>query len=433
MIADRFVMGFLIIGFLVLLVGFVSRALCWLSYDARVRGCNTWIPVTLFLGSPIIGAFIAIILRARIPFVAGITLLIPFIGVVLWLTTRPRRLHQPNEESNHSSLSWLRRLGWLCVGAAIFIAATPFCISFLVVGAARNVFNWKATINPSTHRLDPKTFHFPNGKIVTLNDPKIDLGYTFEEVEFPAVDGKTLRGWLVPGKVVSSIAIVAVHGMGEDRRDFLGRMPLLHDAGYSVLLFDCRNHGASDGDGEGATLAINESRDVSSAVRYMKRSRGFSHIVAIGISQGAASSILAAGKDPNIDGVIADSPFGNFSDLIGSAAKIYGLPHWLASFTVHMAYWRLNASSTGYPLEAVAHISPRPLLLIHCTGDAIIPFQASQALFARAGRPKSLWLIPNSFHTGAFLNHQEEYKQHVTDFLHTFFRLDKAASGSAAF
>jgi hypothetical protein len=44
MIADRFVLGFLVIGFLVLLVGFISTVLRWMSNDARARGRNKWIP-----------------------------------------------------------------------------------------------------------------------------------------------------------------------------------------------------------------------------------------------------------------------------------------------------------------------------------------------------------------------------------------------------
>jgi uncharacterized protein len=425
MIADRFVLGFLVIGFLVLLVGFISTILRWMSVDAPARGRNKWIPATLFLGLPILGGAAAGFLHAKIPVIAGITLVLPLIGIIIWLIIRPQRLQSASEGTASSSLR--RRLGWLCGGTAIFAVAIPLCISFLVIGAARNR-GWKTTFNPSTHRLDPLKFNLRDGKVLTISDPQIDLGYMFEDVEFPAVDGRTLRGWFVPGKKASSIAIVAVHGNAGDRRDFLHRLPLFHDAGYPVLLFDCRNRGASDGDGEGSTLGVNESRDVSSAAQYLKRSRGFPRIVAVGISQGAASSILAAGKDPNIDGVIADSPFGDFDDLIGEAARLYGLPHWLASLTVRMGYWRLNVRGTGTPLEAVALISPRPLLLIHGTSDTIIPFQASQALFARAGQPKSLWLIPNSRHTGAFSERPEEYKQHLTDFLHTFFALDKAAA-----
>jgi hypothetical protein len=49
--------------------------------------------------------------------------------------------------------------------------------------------------NPATHRLRPlkgETF---------VRDPETDFKFAFEDVEFPAMDGRTLRGWLVPASV----------------------------------------------------------------------------------------------------------------------------------------------------------------------------------------------------------------------------------------
>jgi len=423
--ADLVVLGFFTISLLALIVGFVFILIRWMSVDARARGSSKWIPTALLIGLPLIGGSIAGLLRAKIPITAAIVFVLPFIAIGTWLMIRPK--NSVNGKLQDASIVLKHRLYWLCVSAGIFAVATPFCISFLVVGAARHP-GLKASVDPSTHRLNPKIIHLKNGKVLTLNDPKIDLGYTFEDVEFPAVDGKTLRGWFVPSSEASSVAIIAVHGGADDRRSFLRSLPIFHDAGYPVLLFDCRNYGASDGDGKGASFGVNESRDVSSAAGYLKRSRGFLQTVAVGWSQGAASAILAAKNDPNIDGVIAEAPFGDFNDLIGQAARMYGLPRWLASLTVRMGYWRLNARSTGMPLDAVANISPRPILLIHGTEDKTVPFQASQTLFARAGQPKSLWLAPKSGHD-VFAVYAQEYKQHVIGFLNTFFKLEKTETG----
>jgi len=425
--ADLVVLGFFTISALALFVGFVFIFLRWMSVDARARGSSKWIPAALFIGLPLIGGSIAGLLRAKIPITVAIIFVLPFIAIITWLLIRPKI--SVNGKLQDASIVLKHRLCWLCASAGIFAVATPFCISFLVIGAARNP-GLKSTYDPITHRLDPLKISLGNGKVLTISDPKIDFGYTFEDVEFPAVDGKTLRGWLVPGKEPSSVAIITVHGSGEDRRGgFLRRLPVFHDAGYTVLLFDCRNYGASDGDGKGASFGVNESRDVSSAADYLKRSRGYRRIVAVGFSQGAASAIMAAGKNSNIDGVIAEASYGDLNDFIGNAQRKYGFPHWLASLTVHMGYWRLNARSTGTPLEAVAHISPRPILLIHGTGDKAIPFQASQTLFARAGQPKSLWLAPKAGHGAVFAKHEQEYKQHVLGFLNTFFKLEKTETG----
>jgi len=81
-------------------------------------------------------------------------------------------------------------------------------------------------------------------------DPLQDFNIPFESVEFPAVDRQTLRGWFVPGNTDAAAAIITVHGGGTDRRSYLDMVPVLHEAGYPVLLFDNRERRCDDADGE---------------------------------------------------------------------------------------------------------------------------------------------------------------------------------------
>ncbi|CAM9179644.1 unnamed protein product [Chrysoparadoxa australica] len=71
-------------------------------------------------------------------------------------------------------------------------------------------------------------------------DPKTDLGLEFESVKVPLRENgnhlpgnKFLRGWLVRGKdsegKESGVAVVAVHGGGRDRRQWLRHTPMLHE------------------------------------------------------------------------------------------------------------------------------------------------------------------------------------------------------------
>lgn len=229
-----------------------------------------------------------------------------------------------------------------------------------------------------------------------VHDPRIDLGLDFESVEFPAKDRETLRGWLVRGDARST-AVVGVHGLGADRRNLLEQVPLFHSLGYTVLLFDCRNHGISGGDGVGPSGGVHESEDVSSAVAFLKNAGRFREVVAFGISQGAASSILAAGRDAHIDGVIAAAPFEDLAGMIAGVARGRGASRVGAAIAGRVIAWRLGAGSDS-PLEAVARIAPRPLLLIHGTDDDLISNQSSKDLFARAREPKQLWLVEGANH-----------------------------------
>ena len=90
-------------------------------------------------------------------------------------------------------------------------------------------------------------------------DPRTELGLDFEDVEFSAIDGSTLRGWFVPAAGPTDAAIVTVHGGGGDRRSYMGLLPTLHFAGYAVLLFDCREQGISDGNARGMSLGMRDA------------------------------------------------------------------------------------------------------------------------------------------------------------------------------
>ncbi len=56
------------------------------------------------------------------------------------------------------------------------------------------------------------------------------------------------------------------------------------------------------------------------------------------------------------------------------------------------------------PIDVVHQISPRPLLLIHGEYDPLIPLSHARALYARAGQPKQLIVIPHGSHDIPNLN-----------------------------
>ncbi len=251
-------------------------------------------------------------------------------------------------------------------------------------------------------------------------DPRTDLGLDYEAVELPARDGSTLRGWFVPGDPGATAGVVAVHGAGADRREFLRQVPVLHRAGYPVLLFDCREHGISDGAGRGISLGIRESEDVVAAVAFAKHSRGLERVAVIGTSQGAASAILAAAADPSIDAVIAENSFTSIEDLIRDVRvpeDARPTPGWVARVVAAFSIWRMGGWGRPAPIDVVAAIAPRPLLLMHGTKDRAIPSAHSERLRAAAGEPVELWLLEGGRHAALFDRAPEEWERRVLGFL----------------
>jgi fermentation-respiration switch protein FrsA (DUF1100 family) len=54
----------------------------------------------------------------------------------------------------------------------------------------------------------------------------------------------------------------------------------------------------------------------------------------------------------------------------------------------------------------IADISPIPLLIMHGTGDSIIPYDHSEKLYALAKHPKKLIIAPHAQHLGALQNNK---------------------------
>jgi pimeloyl-ACP methyl ester carboxylesterase len=147
------------------------------------------------------------------------------------------------------------------------------------------------------------------------------LGYS--DVSFPSAEDEiTLRGWYMPAAGSEQIIIV-VHGAGGNRADTSIGIPDiiagLADHGYSVLAFDLRGHGESDGNRISA--GYYEVRDLDGAVEYVK-TLGYGDIGVLGFSMGAVTSVIAAGENTDIDAVVADSSIADLNDIIGPEFKM---------------------------------------------------------------------------------------------------------------
>lgn len=151
-----------------------------------------------------------------------------------------------------------------------------------------------------------------------------DLGLFVEKVVFAATDGVTLRGWFLRAEgAAPRPAIVFVHGWPWNRVgnrvgstilpdrtvDFLEPAQALHAAGFHVLLFDLRNHGAS-GAAIPVTFGPHEARDFVGAVEWLRQRRDVdgARIGAIGYSMGANTIIYGIPQCQPIRAAIAVQP-----------------------------------------------------------------------------------------------------------------------------
>jgi fermentation-respiration switch protein FrsA (DUF1100 family) len=145
----------------------------------------------------------------------------------------------------------------------------------------------------------------------------------------------------------------------------------------------------------------------------------------LGISMGGSVAILAAAKDKRIRAVVDDSGFSDAPRVIAASfEKFIHLPAFpFAPVTIGIANLRAGIDvNQVLPVDVIGEISPRPLLLIHDTGDSVVPTDNSLRNYAAARQPKELWLVPGAEHGRAHTTAKAEYESKVSHFFESAIR-----------
>ncbi|MGO4955992.1 alpha/beta hydrolase [Luteococcus sp. Sow4_B9] len=243
-----------------------------------------------------------------------------------------------------------------------------------------------------------------------------EVGVDAVDVTFTAADGTRLAGWWL-GREDAERVVVISHGHRGSKADMLGIGPGLWRAGNSVLLYDFRGNGES-ADGP-QSLAHYEQLDLVAAIDLAAGLAPGLPISLVGFSMGAATSILVAAQDARIESVVADSPFADMHGVIAAAARGLHLPPVPLVSLVD----RVTSLRYGYrfadvaPIDVVEKIAPRPLLLVHCSDDHVIPVEHSRRLADAAGPSAHLEIVDGLDHCGAYFADRPGYIARVADFL----------------
>lgn len=259
-------------------------------------------------------------------------------------------------------------------------------------------------------------------------DDPAPLGLKPEEVTFPTREfsdkkegeSLTLAGWFIPGASKDAPVFIVLHGKGDNRIGVTKYVGMLVRAGYAVLAYDHRHHGASEG--RYATYGYYEGYDVSAAIDYLA-GRGDCNTGRLGVmgeSYGAATAIMAAAEDHRIRLLIEDSAYPDLATVIADYGKaLYGLPRFpLVDSALWVAGLRARFDPKDVsPLAAISTVTV-PTLIMHCTGDANIKPEYSERVFAASGAAvKELHYFDGCTHTRGYEDHTEEYEALVLGFI----------------
>jgi fermentation-respiration switch protein FrsA (DUF1100 family) len=241
----------------------------------------------------------------------------------------------------------------------------------------------------------------------------------YEEITLTTADGLRLSAWWLP-RPDSQRVVIGLGGHRSPKADLLGIGSGLWRAGNNVLLFDWRSRGQSDVAQH--SLAYYELRDAEAALAYVFNRVPEAQLGLIGFSMGASVALLLAAREPRVAAVVADSPFTGIAEVVAHGAAQLRLP---AQLVVPMAD-RLTGWRYGYrfgavrPIEAIAALSPRPLLLIHGAADSLIPVSHAHELFAAAHEPKQRWIVEGAEHCGAYFTDRSGYVARTAEFFRQY-------------
>jgi fermentation-respiration switch protein FrsA (DUF1100 family) len=202
-----------------------------------------------------------------------------------------------------------------------------------------------------------------------------------EEVWFHADDGNRLHGWLVP-HMAARRAIVYCHGNGEQVADNIEVVTRLRDQlQATVLIFDYRGYGHSEGTPNEAGLVA----DGLAAQKWLAKKLGLTtdKLVVMGRSIGGGVAVAMAAKQ-GARALVLES---TFSRLVDVAASHY---RWLPV--------RLLMRNRFDSLERIKNYQG-PLFQSHGSADRVVPIELGRELYQEApSKQKRLLEIPGGDH-----------------------------------
>lgn len=178
---------------------------------------------------------------------------------------------------------------------------------------------------------------------------------------------------------------IAVHGIGSNKTQVAGQVaPALVKRGFAVLAVDMPLHGERPGDPREllekrdlfrtaalyrqAVINIREAIDVAEMIDQLDTTRG---VALVGYSMGSWLNSVAGPADPRVRVMVL--MVGGATDM----GKIAGL---------------LPQAAALDPVQAIAHFSGRPLLMLNARRDQVVTPEMGRRLYMAAAQPKrQIW------------------------------------------
>ncbi|BEU87545.1 alpha/beta hydrolase [Selenomonas sp. TAMA-11512] len=213
--------------------------------------------------------------------------------------------------------------------------------------------------------------------------------------------------------------VILLHGYGRSQEDTWDYAEAYLEHGYQVLTPDLRASGHSQG--QYVTMGTMEAEDVALWVGRILSADPKARVVLHGISMGAATAMMTAGRgdmEGKVAAVVEDSGYTSADAMFAVKMEAFQLPvDILLPVVTYMSEKRTGVSiERASALQAVRR-SKVPILFIHGTNDLLVPYSMMQTLYAAsASRNKEAWTVDGGRHAAAKHKNPEEYFHRVFSF-----------------
>jgi hypothetical protein len=201
--------------------------------------------------------------------------------------------------------------------------------------------------------------------------------------EISVHEGLSYALW-IPSGVAVRAGVVVLHGAGSCKESHYDYARALLPVGFASIVFDQRGHGDSDGPMDGRALD-----DVREMAEFLRSRAGVDAVALRGSSMGGYLA-LAAATVARARALVAICP-----------ASAGGLRRALRSDERHFEAdaEAVDALLAANDLDAVVPGLELPVLILHATGDEVVPVEHSRELASSlVGEGSRLIEIPGGHH-----------------------------------
>jgi len=229
---------------------------------------------------------------------------------------------------------------------------------------------------------------------VSIKKPQTSL--VLEDVSFTSKSGAILHGWYVQGEK-KKVGILLMHGVHSNRLQMLNRAEILHQAGYSVLLFDFQGHGESIG--KEITFGYLESLDAEAGYNYLKKRVGKGKIGIIGVSLGGVSAVLGDVKY-KADAIILESVYPSIKQAIENRLKVKIGSLGVYLLPILTTQLKIQLGIDPKKLQPISQIDKvkGALFVIGGIEDKRTTKSETISLYSKAKTKRELWMVEGASH-----------------------------------